>query len=97
MLPIKEVCLALIEQGFRNIILLEAHGGNNAAMLVAARELTNETEAQVVCLHPKQSYSGFAGILKTKVREGSYGESETSRVLATFPTLVRHDRIKKMT
>lgn len=93
---LRDICDSLIAQGFRNIIFLEAHGGNNAAMELAARIITNDTEAQVVVMHPKASYKGFAGILKSTVVEGSYGESVTSRVLATYPTLVDRSAMKIM-
>ncbi len=87
-----DLCGSLISQGFSNIVLVQAHGGNRAAMEAAARELTQGTEAQVVCLYPQASYQpAFEKILKSTSKEGPYGESVTARILATHPELVRMD------
>ena len=92
---IKEVCLSLYHHGFRKIALLLSHGGNFGTMLVAAEELVQETDAQVVVLNWWRALMAqYPQMLKSKRPEGHGGEGETARMLATHPELVEMERAR---
>ena len=48
---VKEVCEGLIKQGFKNIILLNTHGGNTAALTVAINEVYEKLKNKVMLCH----------------------------------------------
>ena len=92
---IKQVCMCLIQHGFKKIVLVLGHGGNWPTMQVAAQELVDETSATVVAVNwlPVQT-ARYADVLGSKQQEGHSGEGETARMLATIPELVVMERAR---
>ncbi|MBL7234108.1 creatininase family protein [Komagataeibacter oboediens] len=93
----KEVCLNLHRDGVNTIVLAMGHDLSLGALMVAARELTEETGDRlrvivanwlpyVVSLLP-QVFTD----LPPGARDGHGGAGETARMLAQHPALVRMD------
>ncbi len=87
------VVRSLVRQGFRRILLLNGHGGNENALRVITGELTTELSIPLVaCSYWDISKEPFAEILERQVTVRHAGEAETSMLLALNPELV--DRTK---
>jgi creatinine amidohydrolase len=86
---------SLVSHGFRKIILLNGHGGNNAAIEVAAIKL-KESHPRVVIgvLHSWLLSKEGGKILESPIRYHA-DEGETSRMLVSAKPLVRMERAKK--
>ncbi len=92
---IRDYCVSLAKQGFKNIIILPSHGGNFEAVRQVSDELNLSLEATKVV-----SYTDLKGLLSllaefsskrgvTAGESGAHaGESETSMVLAMRKDLV---------
>lgn len=91
----EEVCLELIRMGFRTIYLLQGHAENEVMTQLVAKELTENTAANVISLNWLIGIrSRYKGILKSTKEEGHGGEGETARMLATAPHLVNLDQAR---
>jgi creatinine amidohydrolase len=93
-----DICLSLARMGFRKIILVNGHGGNQAALEVAARQAMTASDihvALVTCWRlgkeavDKYRESRFPGGMAHAC------EYETSTYMACRPELVKTDLIKK--
>lgn len=89
-----DVCRSLYRHGFRKFAFPLGHGGNLAAMHVAAQQLVDETEdAQCLVLNWLQlAVQHYGTLLTSGKNEGHAGEGETSRLLALHPELVEMHR-----
>lgn len=88
----EEICLSLIDAGFRRIYLLLANVESEYAMHIVAKELTEETEANIVTLNWLIGIRpAYPGLMRATRPQGHGGEGETARMLATAPHLVRMD------
>lgn len=76
---IYEIGKSFVEQGFKNIVLLNGHGGNNAALGVVG-EMLADLGATVVTFHWWMDFR--AEILQFCEGQGHAGEDETSAALA---------------
>lgn len=78
---LKEVCGSLLHHGFKKIVVMNAHGGNNAPIAQALKEFEMETGVRVYSVMVYPSLRGF-GAEGTKVIEQEGGghacELETS-------------------
>lgn len=94
----RDVGRSLFHHGFEQQAWLVCHLDNYAPMLVVARDLVDELSAKAVVL------SGWIRVgdydVRNRVstaehpeRDGHGGEMETSRVLATHPSLVDRNRL----
>lgn len=89
-----ELCLDAVKHGFRRILLLNGHGGNHAALQVAARSVRDSARALVVVAN----YWDFAAGKISEIRESGPGgmahacEFETSLMLFLKPETVRMSR-----
>ena len=86
----------LCEKNFKNIFLLNSHGGQISHIDILAKELKSEFNIQIV----KGTYflfDQFKNIVSSKEVEYGYhgGEFETSLMLYYYPKLVRKNNIKK--
>lgn len=80
---------SLRRHGFRRILLLNGHGGNTAALTVAANELTVEFGAPIAGVTYWQiAAKEFADILESQATVRHACEAETSMLLAVAPELV---------
>jgi creatinine amidohydrolase len=88
-----ELVAGLAGEGFRSIVLLNGHGGNDGPIRVAADRIVNEEQFDVhvaatsywTVAAPVMSARGFDG-------PGHAGHFETSLMLALEPDLVHLDR-----
>ena len=81
---------------FKNILLLNSHGGQISHIDIIAKELKSEFNINIV----KGTYflfDEFKGIISIKEKDFGYhgGEFETSIMLYLFPNLVRRSKIFK--
>jgi len=92
---LEEVCMELIRIGFPTLYLLQGHAENDAIIQLVAKELTEQTTAQVLSLNWLIGIrSRYRGVLRSKKSEGHGGEGETSRMLASAAHLVHMERAR---
>lgn len=98
---LEEHCLCLARHGFRHIVLVSSHGGNNDAMLAylpfIAKRLKGRCQVHMIVPDWSRYFEPTQPIWeKHQVRKGEAGAhggySETSRMLAVRPQLVRMER-----
>lgn len=81
-----DVCDSLVGSGFRRIVIVNGHGGNDECVTLAVKELVlRHPVAAAAC-----SYWQLAG-----GSPGHAGRFETSLMLAAHPDLVRTDRLPR--
>lgn len=94
---ITDVCRSLTFHGFKKILILNGHGGNNATIDVAIVNLKTELPDTIV----GQCYVGALFGASSEVLEDEIkyhaDEGETSCILVAAPHLVKRDRIKQQT
>jgi creatinine amidohydrolase len=91
---VEGVVRSVLRHGFRRIVLLNAHGGNENALRVITDELTPKLGVPIVQL----TYWYAAAVAIAKILETQGGvqhacEAETSMMMAARPDLVATDRI----
>jgi creatinine amidohydrolase len=77
----RELCECLIHHGFKKIVVMNAHGGNTAAIAQALREIKEETGIKVYSLMAFPSPRGFGAESTKVIKQESGGhacELETS-------------------
>ena len=82
-----DLVAGLAAQGFRSIVLINGHGGNDAALRVAVDRLTNEVRCGA-----HVAATSYYQIASTGWVPGHAGHFETSLMLALTPELVHLDR-----
>lgn len=93
---IKDIIKCVYNTGFRNIVILNAHGGNMPALSVAINELGTEKIGNIALIR----YWDFIGDFISKVREsdlggiGHAGELETSLMMYIKPELVQKEKLQ---
>lgn len=87
-----EACLfdilnSLVDTGFKNIIIMNGHGGNNSSLKTVAHDFHKERRANIgvihwweLCARTTEEFFGHVG--------GHGGTDETAMVMAVDPTLV---------
>ncbi|WP_270933532.1 creatininase family protein [Falsiroseomonas oryzae] len=94
-LLIEEICRELIRHGFRRVYLLMANAETDPVMQIAAKEVTDTTEAEVITLNWLVGAAPEYGAFKqSKLPQGHAGEGETARILAIAPHLVHMDKAR---
>lgn len=92
---LEEICAELVGQGFRTIYLLLANAESDPPLQIVAKEMSEQTEANVMTLNwlvgirPK-----YKDLMRSDKIQGHGGEGETHRMLATAPHLVRMDQAR---
>ncbi len=77
----RELCECLIHHGFKKIVVMNAHGGNTAAIAQALREIKEDSGIKVYSLMAFPSPRGFGAESTKVIKQESGGhacESETS-------------------
>jgi creatinine amidohydrolase len=92
---VEGVVRSVLRHGFRRIVLLNAHGGNENALRTITDELTPKLGVPIV----QFTYWYAAAVPIAKILETQGGlqhacEAETSMMMAVRPELVATDRIK---
>ena len=83
---IVDVIRSLASHGFKKIIIVNGHGGNNPMIQAAILKLRDEDELTV-------GLTNWLSLVPEKVRGGHAGEVETSMIMAIYPDLVRKDKL----
>ena len=92
-----QVCRSVARHGFRRIVLLNGHGGNEWAMRAAVDDLTPALGFPVVGVTYWNVAAGaIASVLTAQTRLLHACEAETSMMQALRPDLVAADRIPPM-
>ena len=86
-----ELVAGLAEQGFRSVVLLNGHGGNDAALRVAVDRLTNEIRCDAHVAATSYWLLAAARSGSSRWEPGHAGHFETSVMLALNPDLVDLD------
>lgn len=91
---VEGVVTSILRHGFKRIVLLNAHGGNENALRTLADDLTPKYRAAIV----QFTYWYAAAVPIAKILETQGGlshacEAETSMMMALRPDLVAEDRI----
>jgi creatinine amidohydrolase len=86
---LRGVCRSLVRHGFKQILLLNGHGGNIAALTVIVNELAPALDAPIATTtYWLLAQPAFAKILEKQANVRHACEAETSMVLALKPELV---------
>jgi creatinine amidohydrolase len=90
---IQEVCSEIIKEGFRKIVLLNAHDENHEALVLAAKYLSDQYEISPLIIE----WSQIARTELRQIKESDYemhgGEALTSLLLHWCPELVKTNEI----
>jgi creatinine amidohydrolase len=90
-----DVCDSLVRHGFRRIVLLNGHGGNDNGLRVIADELASVLKVSVVQLtYWHAAVHPIAVLLDRQKRLQHACEAETSMLMALRPELVATDRFE---
>ncbi|MBN8967031.1 MAG: creatininase family protein [Rhizobiales bacterium] len=80
--------------GVRKLVMVTSHGGNSAAMAVAAQELRHRLDMLAVTTSWSRLSAPDGLFPDAEIRHGIHGGAiETSIMLAAYPDLVRQDKI----
>ncbi len=91
---VEDVCRSVLRHGFKRIVLLNAHGGNENALRTITDELTPKLGAPIVQFtYWYAAAVAIARILETQSALMHACEAETSMMLAVRPELVAMDRV----
>ncbi|MGE0724597.1 MAG: creatininase family protein [Alphaproteobacteria bacterium] len=91
---IRCIVKSVIRHGFRRVVLLNGHGGNENALRVAADMLTPELQIPIVQFtYWYAAAKPIAAILEKQTGLRHACEAETSMMMALRPDLVARDRI----
>jgi creatinine amidohydrolase len=88
---ILDVAGSLYEHGFRRILLLNGHSGNDSAIGVAAQELRTALRGAVIAISSLAAFV-YDGYVPRSGIVYHADEGETAHTLAVVPDLVRMDR-----
>lgn len=92
---IEGICRSITRHGFRRIVLLNSHGGNDNALRTLADELTPKLGVPVLqATYWLAAANEIGAILDTQPNVGHACEAETAMMMAVRPELVATDRIK---
>ena len=89
-----DVCRSLIRHGFKNIIIVNGHGGHVSVLDVVSRKIRDETDGKIIIAMamPQQLVTDVIERLMEN-NDGHAGESETSLIMAFRPELVRKEKM----
>ena len=91
---VEGICRSALRHGFKRIVLLNAHGGNENALRTITDELTPELGVPIVQFtYWYAAAVAIAEILETQSALMHACEAETSMMLAVRPELVAMDRV----
>jgi creatinine amidohydrolase len=91
---VEGVCRSVLRHGFKRVVLLNAHGGNENALRTITDELTPKLGVPIVQFTYWYAAAGaIAEILETQTMLMHACEAETSMMLAVRPELVAMDRV----
>ncbi len=91
---VEGVCRSVLRDGFKRIVLLNAHGGNENALRTITDELTPKLGVPILQFtYWYAAAAAIADILETQGALMHACEAETSMMMAVRPELVAMDRV----
>ena len=91
---VEGVCVSVVRQGFRRLVILNAHGGNQDALRSITRTLTPKLDVEIVQLTYWLAVPEVvAAQLTMQKNVGHACEAETSMMMALRPELVATEAI----
>lgn len=93
---VREYVDSLHRHGWRRILVITGHGGNNATLTAVAQDLLTSHPDLRFAWTPVTALAGGAMPDASEVT-GHSGEAETAQMLYLAPELVRRDRLEKGT
>ncbi|TDV55180.1 creatininase family protein [Actinophytocola oryzae] len=93
---VREYVGSLHHHGWRKVLVITGHGGNNAALTTVGQDLLTTHPDLRFAWTPVTALAGVAMPAATEV-SGHGGEAETAQMLHLAPELVRRDRLEKGT
>jgi len=91
---VEDICRSIIRAGFRRIVLLNGHGGNENGLRVITDELTPKLGVPIVQFtYWYAAAEAIEAILETQKALLHACEAETAMMMAVRPDLVAEDRI----
>jgi len=92
---VEGICRSLVRHGFKRIVLLNSHGGNDNALRTLTDELTPKLGVPIVqTTYWEAAAEEIGAILETQPNVQHACEAETAMMLAVRPDLVAKDRIR---
>jgi creatinine amidohydrolase len=91
---VEGICRSLVRHGFKRLVLLNGHGGNDNALRCLTDDLTPKLGVPIIQMtywHP--TGAEIAAVLETQTALLHACEAETSMTMALRPELVARDRI----
>lgn len=95
---VRDLCRSILRASFKRIVIVNAHGGNIAALQALSEELTRELEAPIAyCTYPQVAEADglIAPILEDQDNLKHACEAETSMMMALVPDLVDGARLSE--
>jgi creatinine amidohydrolase len=93
---LRDLCEAILGAGFKKILIVNAHGGNTAALNALTTDLHRDLEAPIATTTfyalPHET-DAYAEVLEDQKGVMHACEAETSMMLAAFADCVRNDKI----
>jgi len=90
---LENLCDEVARNGFRKIILLNGHGGNNALLKVLLQQVCDKGKNYALYVPPIYLAPEVIGKLKETSETGHACEVETSFALYLYPELCKMDRV----
>jgi creatinine amidohydrolase len=91
---VEDICRSVLRAGFKRIVLLNGHGGNDNGLRVIADELTPKLGTPIVQFtYWYAAAEPIEAILETQKGLQHACEAETAMMMAVRPDLVAEDRI----
>ena len=91
---VRDICESLALNGFRRVLLVNGHGGNDAPNMVAARDVDNRFDIRIdACAYWNIDREALLALTPAEFGEvpGHASDFETSCVMIADPTAVRPD------
>jgi creatinine amidohydrolase len=91
---LRDLCGSILRAGFRQILIVNGHGGNMSALAALTVELTRELDAPIATTtYFLAAQDEFASILEDQRAVLHACEAETSMMMAVRPDLVDESRL----
>ncbi|NNM71162.1 creatininase family protein [Enterovirga aerilata] len=95
---LRDLCRSILRAGFRQILIVNGHGGNMSALAALTVELTRELEAPIATTtYFLAAQEEFAQILQDQRAVLHACEAETSMMMVVRPDLVDASRLPEAT